>query len=106
MSENEIGAASEVHLDQFNSQLQSQITWAPSFNVAGSYFDQAVRSGELGGPTRTKVAKSLQKAEQLADKGEDASAVDLLNTAIRQLGDTGDQGELKEALQDLAESLA
>ena len=105
MSENEIGAASEVHMAEFNAQHQTPLTWAPSFNVAGSFFDQAVRSGALSGATYAKVAKSLEKAEKLADKGENASAIDLLNTAIRQLGDTGDQGELKEALQDLADSL-
>ncbi|MGH8940941.1 MAG: LVIVD repeat-containing protein, partial [Actinomycetes bacterium] len=106
MSENEIGAASEVQLDQFNAQLQERLTWAPSFNVAGSYLDQAVRSGALAAPTLEKVAKSYAKAERLAGKGETASAIDLLNTAIRQLADTGDQGELKQALQDLADSLA
>ena len=105
MSENEIAAASAVHMDEFNAQHQTPITWAPSFNVAGSFFDQAVRSGALSGPTHAKVAKSLQKAEQLADRGETASAIDLLNTAIRQLGDSGDQGELRQALQDLVGAL-
>ena len=105
MSENEIGAASEVHMDEFNAQHQTPLTWAPSFNVAGSFFDQAVRSGALSGKTHDKVAKSLERAEQLADKGETESAIDLLNTAIRQLGDSGDQGELRQALQDLVGAL-
>jgi hypothetical protein len=106
LSENELGAASEVRLDHFNSQHQPQITWAPSFNVAGSFFDQAVRSGELAGATQSKVGKSLAKAETLANQGEKASAVDLLNTAIRQLGDEGDQGELKAAVVELRDSLS
>ena len=78
----------------------------PSFNVAGSFFDQAVRSGELSGKTLAKVSKHLAKAEQLANKGENGSAVDQLNAAIRALKDSGDQGELKQALQDLADTLA
>jgi LVIVD repeat len=105
LSENELGAAQEVILDRFNSQHQLQIQWDPSFNVAGSYFDQAVRSGALSGATKDKVGKSMAKAERLADRGENASAVDLLNTAIRQLSDTGDQGELKRALEELRDSL-
>jgi len=106
LSENELGAASEVELDQFNSQHQPRIEWDPSFNVAGAYFDQAVRSGELSGATRDKVGKSLAKAERLVDQGEVASAVDLLTTSVRQLGDTGDQGELKQAIEDLRAALS
>ncbi len=105
LSENEIDAASEVVLEQFNSQNQPQLDWEPSFNVAGAYFDQAVRSGELSGGTLSKVSKHLEKAERLADKGEVASAVDQLNNAIKVLGDTGDQGELKTALEELRDSL-
>jgi hypothetical protein len=105
MSENEIAAASSVHQDEFNAQHQTPLTWTPSFDVAGSFFDQAVRSGALTDRTEAKVAKSMQKAELLADKGETASAIDLLNTAIRQLDESGDQGELREALQDLVGSL-
>ncbi|MGH3456095.1 MAG: LVIVD repeat-containing protein, partial [Nocardioidaceae bacterium] len=105
LSENELDAAREVVQDEFNSQNQHKIVWTPSFNVAGSYFDQAVRSGELAGATLDKVSKSLAKAERLADKGETASAVDLLNTAIRQLDDEGDQGELRTALEELRDSL-
>ncbi|HSV40204.1 MAG TPA: hypothetical protein VLI04_15700 [Nocardioidaceae bacterium] len=106
MSGNEIDAASEVEQSIFNSQHQTRITWAPSFNVAGSYFDQAVRSGALAGATRDKVGKSLAKAEKLVSQGQPASAVDLLTTAIRQLGTTGDQGELRQALVDLRATLS
>ena len=56
-------------LDEFNAQHQEQIVWTPSFNVAGAYFDQAVRSGELTGATLDKVTKHLEKAEALDDKG-------------------------------------
>jgi hypothetical protein len=103
MSENEIDAAREVVLDEFNSQHQPMIEWEPSFNVAGAYFDQAVRSGELSGKTLDKVAKHLEKAEEL--EGHPKAAVAQLQSAIRQLDDTGDQGELRQALIDLAESL-
>ena len=105
MSENEIAAAGEAQLEQFNAQHQTRFTWAPSFNVAGSYFDQAVRSGELSGETLSKVAKHLEKAEELYGKGAGASAKAQLANAIKVLGGTGDQGELKVALQELRASL-
>ncbi len=105
MSENEIAAAGEAQVEQFNAQHQTRLTWAPSFNVAGSYFDQAVRSGELSGETLSKVSKHLEKAEELDGKGAGASAKAQLANAIKVLDDTGDQGELKVALQELRNSL-
>jgi hypothetical protein len=103
MSENEIAAASSVHQDEFNAQHQTPITWTPSYDVVGAYFDQAVRSGELDGATLAKVAKHLEKAEALDGNG--ASSVAQLNSAIRFLDGAGDQGELRQAMQDLVDAL-
>jgi len=100
LSENELDAAREVRLDEFNAQHQRQIVWEPSFNVVGAYFDQAVRSGALTGETRDKVAEHLARAEQLDGRG-DASAF-LLHNAARLLRGSGDQGELRQAILDLA----
>lgn len=105
LSENELDAAREVQLGEFNAQHQLKIVWEPSFNVAGAYYDQAVRSGALTGKALTTVTRHLAKAEQLAGKGETASAKDQLANAIRVLGDSGDQGELKQALRELRDSL-
>lgn len=99
LSENELDAAREVVLDEFNAQHQEKIVWEPSFNVAGAYFDQAVRSGELSGETLDTVEKHLAKAEKLEGRGAAAKAQ--LSNAIRVLDDSGDQGELKQALKDL-----
>ena len=101
LSENEIGAAGEVEQTIFNSQNQEKLTWDPSFNVAGSYYDQAVRAGTLSDKVEAKVGKHLAQAEKLANLGENASAVDLLNNASRVLGD----GDLKDAIDELADSL-
>lgn len=103
LSENELDAAREVVLDEFNAQHQEKIVWEPSFNVAGAYFDQAVRSGELSGATLDTVEKHLAKAEKLEGRGAAAKAQ--LSNAIRVLDDSGDQGELKQALKDLRGAL-
>lgn len=103
LSENELDAAREVVLDEFNAQHQEQIVWEPSFNVAGAYFDQAVRSGELSGERLDTVEKHLAKAEKLEGRGAAAKAQ--LSNAIRVLDDSGDQGELKQALKDLRGAL-
>ncbi len=101
LSENELGAAKEYQVDEFNAQHQTEIAWAPSFNVAGSYFDQAVRAGSLDERTEAKVGRHLANAERLAAKGETASAIDQLNNAIRVLDDS----DLRDALVALRDSL-
>jgi len=104
MSDNEIAAASQVELGEFNAQLQSELTWDPSFDVVGSHYDQAVRAGTLSGKNATKVGQFLALAEKLADKGENASAVDQLNNALRALGSS--QPALRSAISDLIGTLS
>ncbi len=103
LSENEIGAASEALVGEFNSQHQTMITWAPSFNVAGSFYDQAVRAGTLDDPTARQVGKGLAQAEKQADRGNDRAAVAHLDNAIRRVG--GADEALTAALVALADSL-
>ena len=105
LSENEIDAASEVVLDQFNAQLQWELVAAPSFNVAGSYFDQAIRGGDLVGQQADKVGRSLAKAEKLADKGETDSAVDQLNNAVKFIGGDPALADLEAAIIALRNTL-
>jgi len=44
LTEAEIAAAEEVHLDEFNPQHQSAFTWEPSRAVARARFDQLLRT--------------------------------------------------------------
>ena len=66
--------------------------------------DQAVRAGTLSGKNATKVGQFLALAEKLADKGENASAVDQLNNALRALGSS--QPALRSAISDLIGTLS
>jgi LVIVD repeat len=104
LSANEIEAASEVVLDQFNSQLTSELVAAPSFAVVRANFDQVVRAGSINDKTAAKVQQAIDKAEKLVANGEDASAADLLNSAAQRLNNTS-QAALKQALLDLADTL-
>ena len=102
LSANEIAAAREVVLTEFNAQHQGMITWAPSFAVVGAYYDQAVRSGELAGGPQTSTARLIANAQRHADAGRDAAAASVLLEAAGALPGTGDLGELQQALRDLA----
>jgi hypothetical protein len=104
LSANEIEAASEVQLDQFNSQLTSELVAAPSFAVVRANFDQVVRADSINDKTAAKVQQAIDKAEKLVALGEDASAADQLNQAAQRLNNTS-QAALKQALLDLADTL-
>ena len=63
-------------------------------------------NGDIDAKTADKVRQAVDKAEKLDDKGEDASAVDQLNNALRRLERLAGQANLKQALEDLIESLS
>jgi LVIVD repeat len=103
LSVNEIKAASEAKLTRLTPQHQPRYRWKPSFAVVGSFFDQAVRSGELRGRTLDKVEDALDKAERFAQRGKNSAAREQLRKAERLLGRRFD--DLREAIDDLADSL-
>ena len=105
LSASEIGAAKEVRQRKFNAQHQTPIRWRPSFNVVGSYFDQAVRSGALSGLKLDRVERLIARAERLHARDRDTRAARKLERASERLSRSGDQGELRDALRDLADRL-
>jgi hypothetical protein len=106
LSANEIEAASEIVLDQFNSQLMSELVAAPSFAVALANLDQVVRADDIDAKTAVKVRQDVEKAEKLVANGETASAVEQLTTTVRRLDDSAGQATLKQALLDLIDTLS
>ena len=104
MSQNEIDAATEVVLDGFNAQLQQQLTWAPSFNVVGSYYDQAVRSGALTGDLARELGDNLKNAERLAGGRENRAAIALLENVVRRAAEAG-LDDLSQAASDLLDTI-
>jgi hypothetical protein len=104
LSQNEIDAAGQVTQDEFNAQLQAQLTWEPSFAVARSHFDQAVRSGDLGGDLALEVEEAIDLAERFAAGRQHRAALAQLDNAARWTGQAG-LDALSQALTDLADSL-
>ena len=104
MSRDEIAAAGQVRVGEFNAQLQTPITWDPSFEVAGARLDQLERSGDVGAKKLKAVRKLFDKARRIADRTPRAASV-LLEGAAALLGRRGLEGEARAALRDLARSL-
>lgn len=105
LSANEIAAAGEIQLAEFNAQLQSKLVHAPSFAVVRSFVDQAERDGSLSGNALKQVRKSVDQAEKLAGGPASADAIAAhLDTAARTSGKPADSN-LVQALDALAETL-
>jgi hypothetical protein len=103
MSQNEIDAAREVHVDRLNVQHQDEITWEPSFAVVRSFVDQLVRAEDIDAKTLEKVNKFVDRAERFSEDGQPDAASDQLRELAAQLeGDEFDM--LRDALLDLANS--
>ena len=103
MSANEIAAAGEIQLAEFNAQLQTKLVHAPSFAVVRSYVDQAERAGTLTGKALADVRGHLDKAEMLAAKGNTESVLDHLANAARKSGAAADSA-LVQAITALGEA--
>ena len=102
MSVNEIAAAGEIQLDEFNAQLQSMLVHEPSFAVARSFVDQAERDGSLSGNALKQVNKSIDQAEKLSGGPASASAIKAqLDNAARKSGAAADSN-LVQSLNALA----
>jgi len=66
LSQNEIDAASLLHLDQFNAQVQEPFTWPASFAVARAYVDQLARGSSLATNEIADVRRDLDAAERVS----------------------------------------
>jgi hypothetical protein len=101
LSDNEIAAAQEVELGEFNAQLQVGLVNEPSFAVARSYVDQAERAGTLTGDALADVREHLDTAEKLLDRPASPRAVQAqLTNAVRTAGEANPA--VQEAITELA----
>jgi hypothetical protein len=104
LSQNEIDAAGEVQLSEFNAQLQPQLSWAPSFAVVRSHYDQAVRSGQLTGDLAVEIQGAIDRAERFVDGPRHPAGLAQLDNAARASARVG-LDALAGALSQLADSL-
>ena len=106
MSQNEIDAASEVELDEFNAQLQSELVNEISYAVVGSRLDQNVRAGTLDANTAKRVQNHLDQAEKLqGGPAATRAAQAQLDSAIKAVSGKAGQQLLVADLQALRATL-
>ena len=81
--------------------MQTELIWAPSFEVAGALLDQLARSGDISSKKLTAIRALFDSARQIADR-EPTAASALLQEAAALLGQRGVQGDVRDALLDMA----
>jgi hypothetical protein len=88
LSANEIAAAQEWQVDEFNAQAQPMVDLAPSFNVVKAYADQAERAGTLSAAAAADIRAHMTTAEQLMSSGKaNTRAVQAqFDSAVRKAG--------------------
>ncbi len=105
LSKAELEAASEVQLDEFNAQLQSMMTWEPSFALVRATFEQLVRVDGIGRNEARQVDEGLDRAERLAKRGKEPAAAAELEAVASELDESPGQQALAQSILDLAETL-
>jgi hypothetical protein len=106
LSANEIAAAREAVVDRLNVQHQDKLSWAPSFAVVRSYADQLHRLSLQPGDSAklAKAEKHIDKAEGFWDGPTNNAARSQLRVAAGQLPSSARFDNLRQALNDLADS--
>jgi hypothetical protein len=105
LSANEIEAASEVELDEFNSQLMSELVNKISYAVVGSRLDQNVRAGTLDAQNGARIQGHLDKAEAFEDGRQARAAKAQLDAAAESLKNRPGQELLIEDILELRATL-
>ncbi|HUQ89298.1 MAG TPA: hypothetical protein VM096_17185 [Vicinamibacterales bacterium] len=109
LSQNEIDAALQFRLQEFNSQNQPKVVWPPSSAVAKAYIDQLNRSKGISSQRAKMVTDVLSKADQLrtGKEGSAAGTLTALDAAAAQVeGDAqAATGADQKRLNALADTL-
>ena len=87
LSQNEIDAAVQFRLNEFNSQNQPRVTWPATSAVAKAYLDQLGRNNAIAPERARAVHDALAKADELRTGRERdaATRLDALNAVAAQV---------------------
>jgi hypothetical protein len=87
LSQNEIDAALQFRLQEFNSQNQPKVAWQPTTAVAKAYMDQLNRSKSISAERVRAVNEALSRVDSLrtGKEGNARAALDQLDTIAAQV---------------------
>jgi hypothetical protein len=101
LSQNEIDAALQFRLQEFNSQNQPRVTWPASSAVAKAYLDQLGRNNAISADRARSIRDALAKVDELrTGKERDAAArLDTLTTLASQVQADGQSKSGRDAMR-------
>ena len=73
LTQNEIGAASQIQVAELNVQNQQKFVWPANFVTAKAYIDQLARSNALDAKRLAALTETIAKAEASPSKVKDAA---------------------------------
>ena len=87
LSQNEIDAALQFRLQEFNSQNQPKVQWQPTSAVAKAYMDQLSRSKSIAADRVRAVNEALSRVDSLrtGKEGNAKAALDQLDSLATQI---------------------
>ena len=87
LSQNEIDAALQFRLQEFNSQNQPKVAWQPTTAVAKAYMDQLNRSKSISAERVRAVNEALSRVDSLrtGKEGNAKAALDTLDSLAGQV---------------------
>ena len=87
LSQNEIDAAIQVRMEEFNAQNQPRIKWPATSVVAKAYLDQLTRTNAISADRAKAVRDNLAKVDELRTGKERnaAQVLDALNAVAAQV---------------------
>jgi hypothetical protein len=101
LSQNEIDAASEAQIDEFNPQQQRRVAWPASSVVARAYLDQLARSRGLPSRRAGEIRSALDRVDGMRTARERGApaAVARLRTLATQLGTAATTATERDAVR-------
>ncbi len=109
LSQNEIDAAMQFRLQEFNSQNQPKVAWQPTSAVARSYVDQLNRSKSITAERSKAITEALSKVDGLRTgrEGNAKASLDALETLAGQVESDAAKaaGVEQKRMKALAETL-
>jgi hypothetical protein len=82
LTQNEIDAASQVHVAELNVQNQERFVWPANFVIAKAYIDQLARSNALDSKHLAALNVALAKAEASPSKPKDVAQLRALGASL------------------------
>ncbi|HXG87438.1 MAG TPA: hypothetical protein VNJ02_03800 [Vicinamibacterales bacterium] len=104
LTQNEIDAATQVRVNEFNAQQQPRVNWPDSFVVARAYLDQLTRSKTLPADRLSTLRAAIDRADR---RSPARASLDQLEAVATQLESDANSATGRDAarLKSLASTL-